>query len=179
MSETSSAWAESQGSFKFKSVGLLTGAERHKLTRETVDQYEKELHQLLIPASWRRKSSQTGSLVESFYHAFHGLWIGLKHERNLRIHLSIALAVILAATLLRINTVGWLALLFSIFLVITVELINTALEHLVDLSTSGEYQLSARYAKDTAAAAVLVTSLLAVIIGAFVFVPHLTAFFSR
>ena len=82
-----------------------------------------------------------------------------------------AVAVTVAGFYFRIDTTGWLALVIAMGLVISTELINTALEHLVDIATDGQYRLSARLAKDTAAAAVLVASVVATAIGAIVFGP--------
>jgi diacylglycerol kinase len=60
-------------------------------------------------------------------------------------------------------------------LVIAAEFLNTAIEHLVDICSDGQYHISAKYAKDTAAAAVLCASLTAALVGFFVFVPKLKA----
>ncbi len=124
-----------------------------------------------IPFGWKRKTGQAANLIESFYHAIHGLGVGLRGQRNLRIHLMAAVAVTVAGFYFRIDTTGWLALVIAMGLVISTELINTALEHLVDIATDGQYRLSARLAKDTAAAAVLVASVVATAIGAIVFGP--------
>lgn len=112
-------------------------------------------------------------MIESFYHAFHGIWIGLKEERNVRIHFMLAGAVTVMGLWLKVDMNSWIALALAIGLVLTAEFINTALEHLVDLSANGQYHESARYAKDTAAAAVLCASLMAAVVGLAVFVPPL------
>lgn len=114
-------------------------------------------------------------MIESFYHAFHGIWIGLKEERNVRIHFLSAIAVACAAVWLKIDALGCIALTFSVGLVLITEFLNTSLEHLVNLNANGEYHESARYAKDTAAAAVLCASATALVIGLVVLGPHLLA----
>ena len=129
----------------------------------------------LVPAAWRQKSTRSGSLFESFYHAFHGLSDAISSQRNLRIHLSLSLSVVVAGICLSIDLFSWMALVIVMGMVISAELFNTALEHLVDVSTQGEYRYYARLAKDTAAAAVLVVSFAAVIVGLIVFVPRLLA----
>lgn len=128
-----------------------------------------------IPFSWKRKTGQAANLLESFYHAIHGMGVGLRGQRNLRIHLAAAVAVVIAGFYFSIDTVGWLALVIAMGLVISTELINTALEHLVDIATDGQYRLSARLAKDTAAASVLVASIVALAIGMIVFGPKVFA----
>jgi len=114
-------------------------------------------------------------MIESFYHAFHGIWIGLRHERNLRIHFLAAVAVIGLGLWLKLDSTSWVLLAFAIGAVITCELFNSSLEHLVDISADKEYHESARYAKDTAAAAVLCASVMSVVVGLLVLGPRLLA----
>lgn len=156
-------------------VGVLSDDDRVALTRQTTDKYAAELEALLIPKAWRQKSGRASNLFESFYHAFHGLWVGLKRERNLRIHFAMIPVVTACGLAVHIDAVAWLMLTVVMGLVITTELLNTALEHLVDLTTDGEYHISARYAKDTAAAAVLAAAGCAIVVGGIVFIPALFA----
>jgi undecaprenol kinase len=128
-----------------------------------------------IPAAWQKKTGRAATLLESFYHAFHGIYLGLKEERNLRIHMCAAIVVTGMGIWLKLDTVAWLSICLAMGLVITAEFLNTALEHLVDLSSRGQYHLSARYAKDTAAAAVLCASFVAAVVGMAVFIPRLAA----
>jgi undecaprenol kinase len=129
----------------------------------------------LIPAAWQEKTGRATTMIESFYHAFHGIWVGLKEERNVRLHLLSSVLVLAMGWWLKVDMTGWALLAMAVGLVLTTEFINTALEHLVDLSAEGQYHRSARYAKDTAAAAVLCASLLSLVIGALVFGPRLLA----
>jgi undecaprenol kinase len=126
-----------------------------------------------IPTSWSHKAGRTQSVSESFFHAFHGLWVGLKEQRNVRIHLSVACLVLIMAVLFKVDLQDWVSLIVAMGFVLCAEFINTALEYLVDISADGEYHSSARAAKDTAAAAVLIASLVATIIGVIVFGPRL------
>jgi diacylglycerol kinase len=126
-----------------------------------------------IPAAWQRKTGRAATLLESFYHAFHGVYAALKEQRNVRIHFCAAAVAIGLGLYVRLDVVSWLALALAIGLVITMEFLNTALEHLVDLASRGQYHRSARYAKDTAAGAVLIASIVAVAIGAVIFLPRL------
>ncbi|MBZ0185793.1 MAG: diacylglycerol kinase family protein [Candidatus Obscuribacterales bacterium] len=126
-----------------------------------------------IPFAWQRKTGRASSLFESFYHAFHGVFVGLKGQRNLKIHFLAAVFVVVLGLTLKIEMAAWLSLIVVMGLVISLEYINTALEHLVDISADGQYRYAARCAKDTAAAAVLVASLTALATGSVVFVPRL------
>jgi diacylglycerol kinase len=114
-------------------------------------------------------------MIESFYHAFHGIWIGLKEERNVRIHFCLVGVVSALAFWLKVDTQGWISLIIAMSMVVAAEFVNTSLEHLVDISANNEYHESARYAKDTAAAAVLISSVAAAVIGSIVFIPKLLA----
>ncbi len=129
----------------------------------------------IIPAAWQKKTGRCASLIESFYHAFHGIYIAVKQERNVRIHFCAAGVATVLGVCLKLDPVSWLALALAIGLVITAEFLNTALEHLVDLASRGQYHASARYAKDTAAGAVLIASFIALITGSLIFLPRIVA----
>ncbi len=131
----------------------------------------------LVPRSWTRKATRTTSMIESFFHAFNGLVVAFKRERNVRIHFAIAFLVVGLGIWLKIDPQSWIALTLSMGLVIATELVNTSLEHLVDISADEQYHSAARRAKDTAAAAVLMTALAAVVVGSFIFVPPLMVVF--
>lgn len=127
-----------------------------------------------LPDAWEHKSTRSASLLESFFHAFHGFKVALS-ERNLRIHFCLAPLVIGLAFYLKVEPSGIAALIFAIGLVIAIELMNTAIEHMVNIQANFQYSLSARYAKDTAAAAVLFAAMTAVAIGLVVLGPKLLA----
>ncbi|RTL38795.1 MAG: diacylglycerol kinase family protein [Candidatus Melainabacteria bacterium] len=129
----------------------------------------------IVPQAWHRKTGPAITMIESFYHAFHGIWIGLKEERNVRIHFSLVLVVTVLGLWLKVSTQDWISLIVAMSIVVSAEFVNTSLEHLVDISSNNEYHESARYAKDTAAAAVLIASVAAAAIGMIVFVPKLLA----
>ena len=126
---------------------------------------------VLVPVNWRRRIRAASTLAESFYHAFNGVWLGLRTERNLRLHFAAAAAIALLAFFLKVDYLGCLALTGAIGLVLTAEFINTSLEHLVDLASGRTYHVSAKAAKDTAAAAVLMASICACVIGVMVLGP--------
>jgi undecaprenol kinase len=128
--------------------------------------------------NWQRKSCRSASLAESFYHAIHGLQVGFAWQRNVRIHCAVAIAVLVLAIVFRVDTLGWLALILATGFVLFAEFINTAVEHVTDIQANYRYHRSARYAKDTAAAAVLIAVAAAVLVGTIVFVPRLLALVS-
>ncbi|MEK6589030.1 MAG: diacylglycerol kinase family protein [Chloroflexota bacterium] len=113
-----------------------------------------------------------GSLVKTFRDAFTGLGYVVRTQRNARIHLAITLLVFVIAAWLRITAQDWAILVLTAALVWTSELINTALEAVVDLASPQEQPL-ARAAKDLAAGAVLIAALAAIVVGVLLLGPAL------
>jgi diacylglycerol kinase (ATP) len=118
------------------------------------------------------------SLLWSFDYAVRGIVYALRTQRNMRIHVAVAGLVFVAALLLGVGDLELLALLLSVGFVIVAELLNTAIETVVDLSTEGFDPLAA-IAKDVAAGAVLISALTALGVGYVVFVDRLTPFAQR
>jgi diacylglycerol kinase len=115
-----------------------------------------------------------GRMAASFSFAFQGIVALLRTQANARIHLAAAIAVIAAGLFFGITRLEWCAIAAAIGLVWTAEGLNTAIECIVDLVSPDHHPLAGR-AKDIAAGAVLIAALIAVIIGALVFIPHLIA----
>lgn len=105
----------------------------------------------------------------SFRYATEGMVTAVQ-EQNLKFHLVSAIVVITAGLLTGLSVVEWCIIILVIALVIGTELINTAIERVVDLA-SPEIHPLAKQAKDVAAGAVLVFTLASVIIGLLIFLP--------
>jgi diacylglycerol kinase (ATP) len=112
--------------------------------------------------------------LKSFGHAFRGLAQLVKAEHNFRIHLVATILVVLAGILLNINTAEWLIIIITIGIVLVAEALNSAVEHLCDKVSPGEDQ-QIKKIKDMLAAAVLISAVMAVIIGIIIFLPHILA----
>ena len=111
-------------------------------------------------------------LLKTLSYGFDGIFYTLRHERNMVIHFLVMILVIIAGIVFKITFVEW-GICFVLFaLVLSLELMNTALENVVDLVTE-EKKAKAKIAKDAAAGAVLVAALFAVIIGISIFLPRL------
>ncbi|MBX4149989.1 diacylglycerol kinase [Paenibacillus sp. LC231] len=108
------------------------------------------------------------SLYRAFGCAIRGILTAVQTERNMKIHIAAALIVFIAAALLQLDRMSWLFLVLAIALVFIAELVNTAVEAIIDLISPEEHVL-ARVAKDTAAGAALVAAVFAVVIGILVF----------
>ena len=113
--------------------------------------------------------------LHSFKYAFKGIKIGWREEANFRFDIVCATLAIVAAWLLRLSLLEWIVVVFSIGLVLSAELFNTALEELCDMMRPTHDPHVAKI-KDLAAGATLVASWTALIAGAVVFVPHLLRF---
>ncbi|MGL5354217.1 MAG: diacylglycerol kinase [Clostridium sp.] len=107
-------------------------------------------------------------LLESFNYAIDGVIYAVRTQRNMRIHLLATLCVLLACFFFDISKSEFLILAITITLVVTAELVNTAIESAVDMSTNYYHPL-AKIAKNTAAGAVLVTAINALIVGYIIF----------
>lgn len=112
------------------------------------------------------------SLLKSFGFAFAGIKAAIIAERNMRIHIAISLLVLSASFWLSISTMEWLFILFAIGGMLALEMLNSAIERIVDLVTS-DYHSLAKAAKDMAAGAVLVYAIMCVIIGVIIFLPKI------
>ena len=124
------------------------------------------------------KKNRKNPLYESFGYAFEGIWTGIRKERNMKIHCLAIICVTLAGTLLHITATEWCICLLLFALVAALELVNTAVEAVVDLVTEEKKPL-AKIAKDTAAGAVLFAAIVSVIIGCIIFLPYLLELFSK
>jgi diacylglycerol kinase len=112
------------------------------------------------------------NIIDSFRHAFSGLWYALRTQRNTRIHLTIAAIVIALGIWLGLSFTEWAVLVLTIGFVLVSEMLNTVAEALVDL-VSPEYHPQAKIVKDVAAGVVLLGAIIAVLVGLLVLGPLL------
>ncbi|MFN5711138.1 MAG: diacylglycerol kinase family protein [Bacteroidota bacterium] len=110
--------------------------------------------------------------LKSFVYAFEGVMYFIKHEAQALIHLIAIVAVIGAGYWFKISSMEWIAVVFAIGIVISAEMLNTAIEKLTDM-VSPQINEQAKIVKDLAAGAVLIASLTAFIIGLIVFLPKI------
>ncbi len=114
------------------------------------------------------------SLLVSFNYAIEGVIHVLRRERNMRVHFALATVVLVLAFTYDVTKVELMALLIAISFVLVAEMVNTAVEEMIDLSTS-RYDARAKIAKDVAAGAVLIAAVVAATIGYLVFVDRIRA----
>lgn len=112
----------------------------------------------------------------SFKNAFSGICYFIRNERNGRIQAAIGICVLLLAAFLKITRNEWIAVLVCIGSVISIEMLNSALEKLCDLVEPGVHP-QIKIVKDTAAGAVLWVSIFSAVIGGIIFLPEIFRYF--
>ncbi len=118
------------------------------------------------------------SIFDSFRYAFAGLAHAFRTQRNMKVHASIAAAVCIAGAAFGVTRAEWEVLALTIGFVVHAEVMNTAVEAVVDRA-SPELHPLARVAKDCAAGAVVVSVITAVVVGAVIFLPRIAALAGR
>lgn len=111
---------------------------------------------------------------KSFANAGRGMVTLIKKERNVKIHILISTAVIIAGLYFGIQPWEWAMLVITIGLVLTAEAFNTVIEETLDLVTP-EYNEKTKRAKDISAAAVVFSVIAAVCVGIIIFLPRILA----
>lgn len=130
-----------------------------------------DLHENNSKNRWKNRE-----LMSSLDFAVSGLITAFKEERNMRKHAVSAILVILAGLVFQVSVTEWLFLLLSISLVVAFEIVNSAIENVVDLASDYHFSMLAKNAKDMAAGAVLFVSGFALLTGLIIFVPKIWNF---
>ena len=130
----------------------------------------------MISRDERKKEKGLKKFFNSFSYPIKGLKYAYRNEQNLAVDVGMALIVVVFGFIFQIDKYEWAILALTIGLVISCELINTAIEAVVDLVTE-EYHPLAKVAKDTSAAAVFIFAIVAVVVGLIIFLPKLIALF--
>src|SRR5262249_817129 len=123
------------------------------------------------PPRLRRRPPAPGrapTLLDSFNYAFEGIIHVLRTQRNLRIHFIIAIAVIAAAAAFNVGRLELIALLLAIAFLLLSQLVHSAIEGAIGVSTTS-FDPNAKLAKDIAAGAVLISTVTAIAVGYLVF----------
>ena len=132
---------------------------------------------MLLPGTGVWVTSKPGvprrSLAQALRDAWQG-WCGAwRSEPNLRLHVLFGAAIGFVGFWCRLSATEWIWLSVAVGLMMVMELVNTAIEGLVDLTVGGQAHPLARRVKDVAASSVLISAVLAVAIASLVFFPHL------
>lgn len=119
---------------------------------------------------------QPRKLVKSFDYAINGIHYAFRSQQNVRIHVLAAILVIAAGIFFKINPFEMGIVAVMVLLVLVTEMINTAIEMMVDLITK-EHREEAKIAKDVASGMVLVTALGSILVGILIFLPYIIRYF--
>ncbi|HEY5464722.1 MAG TPA: diacylglycerol kinase family protein [Hanamia sp.] len=111
-------------------------------------------------------------VIKSFLNAFRGLKDCLSHEKNFQIQYVVALLVIGAGIFFSLSTTEWMIILICFAVVLSFEIINSAIEKLCDL-VCPEFNLTIKKVKDMAASAVLLSAIITFVIGCIIFLPKI------
>jgi diacylglycerol kinase (ATP) len=133
------------------------------LPRDDEDRRERQQRRPPQPAPGRAPS-----LLDSFNYAFEGIIHVLRTQRNLRIHFLAAIVAFGAAIAVGVSRLQLVALVLAVAFVLVAEMLNTAIEGVIDVSTTS-FDPNAKLAKDIAAGAVLIASITALAVGYLVF----------
>ncbi len=118
------------------------------------------------------KSKDKRTFKGSVKNCLDGISYVTKNEKNFKREIALGIIALILSYILKIDKIEFIIILTMICLVLTAEIINTAIERTVDLVTK-EYHELARIAKDVSAGSVLVTSIFALIIGIIIFIPKI------
>lgn len=121
------------------------------------------------------RKKHPGAIFRKFGYALRGLKTSLKEEKSLVIHCVAALLAIIVSAVLQLNPTSWAIIIVMIGLVISSELVNTAIENVVDM-VAFKFNFNAKKIKDIAAAATLILAIVAIVVGLLIFVPRIVSF---
>ena len=129
-----------------------------------------------VPKS--KKESKTAwqvapNLFTSFRYAWAGISYAIRTQRNFRIHLAIGFVALFLGVMLHSTAIEAAVVAITISAVLVMELMNTALESVVDLTVGQTYHELAKIAKDCAAGAVLISAMAALLVAGFIYLPPL------
>ena len=129
---------------------------------------------LLIEKSYKKQSFLISkNLFYSFKYAYKGISYSFKNERNFRIHIISGCLAAIVGILLKISSTDLAILILTIAAVLILELINTSIEAVVDLTIGQSFHPLAKIAKDCSAASVLIASISSLLIASLLLLPKI------
>ncbi|MFP4697609.1 MAG: diacylglycerol kinase [Eubacteriales bacterium] len=114
-------------------------------------------------------------LYKALLYAIDGIVYIYKYERNAKMHIVLTIIAVILAILLKFSPIEYVILVIMSTLILTLEMMNTALEKTVDLTTNNQFHQLAKHAKDIAAGAVFISTIAALIIACFLYIPKIIA----
>lgn len=114
------------------------------------------------------------NFIDAVKKALNGIWYGIKTQRNLKIQIVVTILVVIVGILLKLTTLEFIFIVFAFMIVIITEIINTAIETVVNLYTDKYHEL-AKIAKDVAAGAVMLGAINSIIVAILLLISKFTA----
>lgn len=136
---------------------------------------ERRTQQINLLKRIQKKKMKLQPITKAFEHAFNGMGYFISHDRNGKIHFTLAVLVAIAAFFFKLSATEWCILLLCTGLVISLEMLNHAIENVCDVVHEAPHPLI-KIVKDVAAAAVLWSAIISVIIGLLIFIPKIAAY---
>lgn len=148
------------------------------MNKKLIDEFNKGIPQKKGDKISRDGIKKRGLLrfIRSFTFSISGLIYAYKYEQSMLVHVLATICVIAANFFFGVTAIEWLVTILAIGMVLSAELINTAIEAIVDMVTL-EFHPLAKIAKDCGSAATLTATLVAIAISLFVFGPYFLAIF--
>ena len=113
------------------------------------------------------------NLIDKFKWAFEGLFFGLRYDRSIKLQVLIATVVLIVSIFLRVETYDFVIIIIMCGIVIAVEMLNSSIERLSDYLCDCKYSMEIKRVKDLAAAAVLIVSMTASVVGVMILYKYI------
>lgn len=115
---------------------------------------------------------KNSNFIDSFFCALKGILYVLKNERNFKFHIVSSIMILLLSMFFRLNSVEFSIILIMICIVLSLEIINTIIENIMDF-LGKEYNENIKNIKDMSAGVVLLSAFIALIVGLVIFIPKI------
>lgn len=126
---------------------------------------------------FQHQTTKNKRFLQSLHHALEGLNVAFHEEKNLRRDAIFTLLVVTAGIIFQVTRFEWEMLILAISSVVISEMWNTVVENIMDFITDHKYFAHAKKIKDMSAGMVLLTAIFAVVVGLYVFIPHILLIF--
>lgn len=118
-------------------------------------------------------TNNSPTIFKSFSHAFNGLLVAIKTQRNVKIEILYLFLITILSCFLKVEIIEILKIILSVLIVIITELINTAIEFLTDLVVQWKWNKDAKIVKDISASAVLISVIYCIVTNAIILLPYI------
>ena len=146
---------------------------KENLKKEILEELKKDEGEDFEPL----KLTHGQKFLKGFDYAYEGLVYAINHEKNMKFHILASILVLVASLFFNLSRVEMMFLVFAIAFVVALELLNTAIEEIVDLASGGKYSKLAKAGKDVAAAATFIAALNAVFVAYLIFFDKFLNFY--